>query len=63
MSYIIKDAEATQRGHRAYTTLDEALVGLGNHVDTSPELYPQEFPFNIIDNSTGRIVLLLDLPK
>ena len=61
--YFIRDAEGDGRGRYRYATLDEAVRGFGNDVGYSTEDRPQEFPFSIIDDATGNVCLVIDLPR
>lgn len=61
--YFIRDNTGSRRaiGQR-FITVGDAIAELAEGVDTNPKRYPDEFPFVVIDEATGKAVYTLVLP-
>jgi hypothetical protein len=61
--FTIRDAQGNRRGLHAgpFGTLEEAIERGPETVNMSRDLYPEEFPFSVIDERTGETVHQWDL--
>ncbi|SAK95775.1 hypothetical protein AWB76_07193 [Caballeronia temeraria] len=64
--FIIRDAEGSQRARltnpNGFQTLDEAIKEGPISVHMSPCSYPHEYPFVVVDLTSGEVVHQWDLP-
>jgi hypothetical protein len=62
--YIIRDALGQVRAATSlypFETVEEAIDG-GHDVDMNPEIFPQEYPFSVVNKDTGEVVHQWHMP-